>query len=58
MCDERVPHGLDGPLRRDGLLNVPRREQRDTAQSPFTPVISLVTESFASPNSITVFGST
>jgi len=39
------------------VLDVPRGEDRDAAaHSAFTPAASLPTDSFASPNSITVFG--
>ena len=55
--DERLAHGLDGPLRRHRRLDVPPAEDRN-AQSALTAETSASTDAFASPNSIDVFGST
>src|SRR5262249_36887831 len=56
--DERLAHGLDRSRRRDGAKDVVRPEDGDRAQSALTPATSFRTESFASPNSIDVFGAT
>ena len=55
--DERLAYGLDGLRRGDRALDILRGEDGDGAQSALTPATSFNTESFASPNSIAVFGS-
>ena len=55
--DERVANGLDGAVGRHRLAHVAAREDRDAAHRALTPAVSLATDSFASPNSIIVFGS-
>ena len=58
MCDERLADRLHGSVGCDSLLDVAGCEDGDAAQSAFTPAASFATDSFASPNSITVFGFT
>ena len=52
---ERATNGVVRLVRRDRSLDVGGPEDRDHAD--FTAEISLSTDSFASPNSIVVFGS-
>src|SRR5262249_21013411 len=59
--EKRVAHRVERALRRHGRLDVRAAEDRDRhgasrAQTVFTAWISFPTESFASPNSIAVFG--
>ena len=58
MRDEALPYRLDRPLRRHRLLDVAGGEDEDARQSVLTDETSFSTDSFASPKSIDVCGST
>ena len=57
VCDERLAHRFDRALRRDRLLDAAAVEDRYHRHRALTAAVSLATDSFASPNSIIVFGS-
>src|SRR5439155_9411514 len=57
VSDERAPHRVHCLIGRHGQVDVPRREDGNPRHSVLTPATSLRTDSFASPKSITVFGS-
>ena len=56
--DERIAHRLDGALRRDRGLDGGAVHDDRRRHSALTAAVSFATDSFASPNSIIVFGST
>src|SRR5262249_15384648 len=56
--DERCANRLDGTVGRHRLLDMAARKDWSARHSALTAAVSFATDSFASPKSIIVFGST